>query len=531
VKSRLLHAAIAASLFAPLPAVLAEEAKPPVHSELFEATVAAMTELQAADNAKLGITARLERMEQFRHSPETAARLLKVYGSERPFSFTRVPTPDGQVGFRVALMPLKYTGQDGAKAEWTEASGNIVLDKSGRNLTIDGSWSSLNFEDQQARMAVRDITLAGKQHQGYGGLWFGDAQVGIASVVVEPKTPAAAAGPAMTLEGMRVNTIFAELPKTAEIGYQLGIKGLAVAGQRIDDLRIALRITNLDKQAMLKMKAASEKNKGRLAGLTSEQQMALVQPMIKEFARAAVMRGAAIELDDFSAGYGGNRASIKGRLSFQGVNPADLDSIPALLKKLVGRFDVKVPLALVREVAGGVARQQLAAQHGGTADPQAVAQMAQTITDVIVGKLINGGFARVENEVIVSTIELRGGKLLANGKEIELPKPQPAPGAPVSSVDQFLQARRIDASCRLPDYPAEVITQDAPLKLTLRFVVGTDGHLSQVAVAEASNWPAYDQAAVAAAASCTYVPALSKGKPVAVPMRWKVAREAGTLHP
>jgi TonB family protein len=133
--------------------------------------------------------------------------------------------------------------------------------------------------------------------------------------------------------------------------------------------------------------------------------------------------------------------------------------------------------------------------------------------------------------VIVSTIELRGGKLFANGKEIELPKPQPAPGAPVSSVDQFLQARRIDASCRLPDYPAEVITQDAPLKLTLRFVVGTDGHLSQVAVAEASNWPAYDQAAVAAAASCTYVPALSKGKPVAVPMRWRVVREAGTLHP
>jgi TonB family protein len=182
-------------------------------------------------------------------------------------------------------------------------------------------------------------------------------------------------------------------------------------------------------------------------------------------------------------------------------------------------------------VAGGIARKQLEQQHGGKADPQAAAQMAQTITDVMVGKLINGGFARVENDVIVTTVELRGGKLLANGKEIELPKPQPAPNAPVGAGDQFLQARRIDATCRLPDYPAEVITQDAPLKLTLRFVVGADGRLGQLAVHEASQWPDYDQAALKAAASCTYVPALLKGKPVPVPLQWKVVREPGTVHP
>jgi TonB family protein len=529
VKSRLLHAAIAASLFAPLPVVLADDAKPPVRSELFVATFSAITEMQAADDAKLGMAARLDRLEQFRHSPATAEKLLKVYGSERPLTVMRMPAVGDGPAYRIALMPLKYTGPDGTTVDWAEASANIVLDKSGRNLTLDGGWPSVNVEDKQLRMAVRDITVAGKQHQGFGGLWFGNVQADLGSLVVEPK--AAQAGPVMAMEGVRVNSGFDERAKTAEMSYNLGIKSITMAGQRIDDLRMALRITNLDKQMLVNMKIAGEKIKARQAGMTPDQQVAAVQPMIREFMRAAVTRGAALELDDFSAGYGGHRASIKGRITVQGAKPADLESIPALLKKVTGRFDVKVPLALVREVAGGIARKQLEQQHGGKADPQAAAQMAQTITDVMVGKLINGGFARVENDVIVTTVELRGGKLLANGKEIELPKPQPAPNAPVGAGDQFLQARRIDATCRLPDYPAEVITQDAPLKLTLRFVVGADGRLGQLAVHEASQWPDYDQAALKAAASCTYIPALLKGKPVPVPLQWKVVREPGTVHP
>jgi TonB family protein len=528
VKSRLLQAAVAASLFAPLPAVLAADAKPPVRSELSDATFSALTEIQAADIARLDIARRFERLEQFHYSPETAAKLLKVYGTDHPLTFSHAPGPDGQSAYRVALMPLKYVAPDGTSVEWAEASTDIVADKGGRNLTLDGRWPSVDFEDKQVRMALRDITLTGKQHQGFGGLWFGNVQAGLGSVVAEPKT--AQTGASVALEGISIDSSFTERAKTAEIGYELGIKGITVAGQRVDDIRMALRITNLDKQVLLNMKAAGEKNKAKLAGLAPDQQVAAVQPMIKEFMRAAVMRGAAIELDDFSAGYGGSRASIKGRITVQGAQDSDFGSMPALFKKLAGRFEVRVPLALVRSAAEGMARQQFAAQHGGAANPNA-AQVAQTITDVIIGKLVGGGFAQVENDVIVSTIELRGGKVLANGKEIELPKPQPAPAAPVGAGDQFLQARRIDASCRLPEYPAEVIAQDAPLKLTLRFVVGADGHLSHLAVAQASQWPAYDQAVLAAAASCTYVPALRKDKPVPVPMQWTVVREPGTMHP
>jgi TonB family protein len=532
VKSSCLRAAIAASLLTTFPAVFAaDEVKPPVHSELFDASFAAMRELQADDNSKLGLIERLDRLERFRHSPEIAGRLLKLYGTERPLSFARASAPEGQVGYRASLAPLKYTGQDGSAVDWVEASASIMLDKAGRNVTVDGSWPAVNFEDKQVRMSLRDITLAATQHQGAGGLWFGNFQVALGSLVAEPK--AQDTGPSITLEGMRMSTAVTDHGKTSEMGYQFGIKNITVAGLRVDDIRLALRITNIDNQAMVAMKTATEKNKARMAGMTPEQQAAVVKPIFKELMRSAVMRGAAIELDDLSAGYGGNRASVKGRITVKGASAKDLDSMPALLKKLVGRFDVRVPLALVREVSGVIARKQIAAQQGAGAnpDPQALAQLTQTITDIAVGKLVSGGFARVENDAVVSTIELRDGKLFANGKEVSLPKPNPAPGAPAGGNDQFLQARRVEESCRLPEYPVEVVRDDAPLKLTLRFVVGADGHLGQIAVAQPSRWPAWDQAVLAAAASCRYIPALRGGKPVPMPAQWTVKREPGSTRP
>jgi TonB family protein len=498
-----------------------------VHSELYDANMAALRELQAVDTGKLELAERLERLERFRFSPDTQAKLLKLYGTERPLSFARVPAPDGQLGYRATLVPLKYTGTDGSTVDWVEANASIILDKAARSVAVNGSWPALNFEDKQVRISLRDISLTGKQRQGFAGLWFGDAQIDLGKMVAEPKGQEA--GPAIALEGMRMSTAVADQGKTSEMSYQFGIKGITVAGQRVDDIRMALRITNIDNKAMVDMKAAGEKNKERLAGMTPDQQAAAVKPMLKEFMRAAVMRGAAIELDDLSAGYGGSRGSIKGRIAVKGASAKDLESMPALLKKLAGRFDVQVPLALVREVAGGIARKQMAAQHGANPDPQAVAQMAQTMADVVVGKLINGGFARVENDTLVSTIELRDGKLYANGKEVSLPKP--APGAGAAGNDQFLQARRVEQSCRLPEYPVEVVRDDAPLTLTLRFVVGADGQLGQIAVAKPSQWPAWDQAALAAASTCRYIPALRGGKPVSMPMQWTVQREPGSNRP
>jgi TonB family protein len=94
-----------------------------------------------------------------------------------------------------------------------------------------------------------------------------------------------------------------------------------------------------------------------------------------------------------------------------------------------------------------------------------------------------------------------------------------------------LQARRIEESCRLPDYPDEVVSRDKPLRATFAYRVDVDGNVRDARVAAPSRVPAWDQAALEAVGRCRYIPALQDGKPIEVQMSWSVMRAAGSRHP
>jgi TonB family protein len=252
-----------------------------------------------------------------------------------------------------------------------------------------------------------------------------------------------------------------------------------------------------------------------------------------------------IEIDDFSARYHGNKATLHGRIALSGAGGADQDDVKALAKRIVARFEIKVPLAIVRDVAASVAARQAAAQQGnGAAGQMSGTQLGQSITDVIVGKLVGGGFARVENDALVSTVEWRDGELRANGKRVALPAATPpttatqtvAAGASmdlpaVPLPPDALRARRVETSCRMPDYPDEVVSQNRPLRLVLSYRIAVDGKVLDPAIASPSRFPAWDQAALAALAQCSYVPALKNGTAIELPMVWTIQREPGTARP
>jgi hypothetical protein len=79
------------------------------------------------------------------------------------------------------------------------------------------------------------------------------------------------------------------------------------------------------------------------------------------YGKRLVKAGAVLNIEDISAAYRGNTASIKGRVSFQKTVDADFDSVPALLKKLVAHFDVRVPVALMKDIGRAVAAKSVPA--------------------------------------------------------------------------------------------------------------------------------------------------------------------------
>jgi TonB family protein len=531
VKILVARLTVAAAVLAGLPSFAAGQPNPlpaPPPSPVRDAMLAAAMELQGAAGGKGTAVQRLDALTTFKHTPETAQKLLKVFGNDHPFKVARSTAPKGQLAYRLSLQPLDYRGDDGGHTEWTELSALATVGNGGRALEIKGRWDAFSTEDKLVRMSMRGMRLDSKQTLGAGGLWYGKAQIEIDSV----KAGAVLQGAGMSMDDIRVTTGVVQRAKVMDVHYGVSIKSIAAAGEQVDAFHLGARVTNLDIGQMAEFNAAAGKAS---ADLKPAQRLAAMEPMFKRFASAMLARGTAIEIDDLSARYRGNTASLKGRIGLEGDATADLDNLAAVFKKIVARFEVRVPVALLQDVSRAIARQQ--APAGQPVNEQAIEQVAQGMTDVALGRLLGGGYARLEDGVLVSLIEIKDGKLRVNGKEIAFPAlgtvtpgappraPAPAPGA------SYMPARRMEGSGTLPPYPDEVLRQNLPLAMTARFTVGADGRVRKPSLAAASAWPEFDRAALAAIATCSYAPALRNGQPVDSPMSWKVVRDPAQEPP
>jgi TonB family protein len=537
VKPNLRYLGLAAALGLALPSSQAElvtiSGKAP---SVVEAMQAVARELEPVDDPKQPLPIRLERIAAFKYTPATADKLRALFGTDNPLTIERVPAKADGRAWRARLQPLHYLSAPGSGLDWDEAILDLTLDKAGITQETAGRWNSISAGDGSTRLSASGITSSTREKRGFAGLWFGDSHVRVASVRVDGKS-----GPAFAMENLSFDWHTLERPKAVEVAYQSRIGAVAVAGERVEDIRFKLRVTQLDKQALADMQAESERQRKQAPAAapavpaTQEQQLELLKPYLRSFGRSAIVRGTAIEIDEISARYHGNKASIRGHVGLAGAVESDLDDFKALAKKIVAKFEIRVPLAIVRDIAGAIATkqaQQQTQQRGNGANTQNPAGMGQIMTDVIVGKLVGGGFARIENEVLVSNLEYRNGELSANGKKVELPKPavtNQSTGAVQRSrlAPNALQARRIEDSCRLPDFPEDVLERDLPLQAGFAYRIDAEGKVEDVRVTASSGHPAWDQAVVDAFGQCRYIPALQDGKPTGVQIDWNVARKAG----
>jgi len=501
-------------------------------TELMAATSAAVKEIQGALDGKGTLAGKLDQLTSFRHTPDTAARLNAIFGSERPWTLEQT----GPARYRWSVQPLRYATPGGGLLEWSDFPLDLTLDKSGKQLGFDGTWASISFEDESARILMRDATLSGTQRKGSGLFWLGTMQGNIASIALDIRKPQPAS---ITLRDVWMRSSVQERPKTVEYAQSFGIKALEAAGHQIDDLVFSYRIANLDKAALSALYQAGQKLDAQQKATPAE--LEAVLPLLRQFARTASKNKTALRIDEISASYRGQKAALSGSVGMAGVTEADLKDFARFVKRIDARFELRVPVALLREVATTLAQQQakaMTAQGGAAPD---IAKTAQDMTDAMVGKVIGNGFARLENGMLVAPITVRGGVLRVNGKVVELPK-KPAPQQneqqneqqrrqPPASLHTFMQARRIGDSCTLPDYPAAVLERDAPLTLTLQFTVDAGGGLRDTRLAQASGYPEYDSALLNAFNGCRFVPALRDGKPVEHSDSFRLVREPGSVRP
>ncbi|MDB5960050.1 MAG: hypothetical protein JWP59_1344 [Massilia sp.] len=500
--------------------------RPAPPGPVIEAITALAQEVSSNTPASTPLQQRLDALLQFRPTAATAAKLTKIYGSTPPWTFSRTPAKGGASEYHGALAPLHFRGADGSTVDWDKISLELGMRSDGNAINFIGGTRNIASSDSKVRIALRDMAFEGLQHRSADNLWFGGAFIDIASVSFEP----VGGGQRVAFEGIRTDQRMVDQQSRIELAYQLGVRRIAVGADGIDNVKLHTRITALDRQTMLALQA--EGTQPLPAGATVQERQARLAPLLKTIAHGAVRAGTALEIDELSASFHGQPLRASGRIFLDGAVDSDADSPQALLKKLAVKLSVKAPLALLREVSKSMAALQVRAKNQGKDDPQAVAQLAASINDIALGKMVSSGFVRVDGDMLISDIDYSAAKggWRVNGKPVAAPNMAGVPAFATASP-QMMQARRIDERCTLPDYPADVIAADAPLSLTMRLLVKADGSVRNVVLSTPSTRPDYDQQVLAAAARCVYIPALRNGQPADAPVLWKVAREAGSKHP
>lgn len=537
----LLRHTFACALLAALPPVMAADAKPaPVPmpaaparaptppSALTVALTAVGAELQTAVGGdKSEILVRLDRFDKFHFSAPTRDKLAKVFGDSTPATFERVPASGGARAYRFTLNPFAYVDPNGSSASWTTLLVEASIDKGGRGMHAQGQWPSLDIGNKDVRTTLRGFRFNTQERRGSGTLWLGSAHATISSASVEGVSLPFA----LKFSDIAIDSVVSEHAKLIDINYQYTADHLDVAGQRIDALHAATRLINLD---VATLQAFSKHSGANDAELTPQQRVDQMKPLLQALARSAVKHGSALVFDDISARIRGHKVSLSGRLALPEASEHDLDSVTTVLAKLVGHIDVRVPVALVREIAGNLVPAPAKGEPART--PETTAQLAQAITDDLLGKLLNGGFAKLDDGVLVSHIELKNGVVLANGKPIDFaPKPQPQPSMPPIGqaprtpppARNFMPARALSGRCVPAARPADLAHDQLTLTTTTAFTVGADGHPRDVRLTHSSGWPDFDAAVLEATRRCEWLPALANGEPIDWPTsQRKVSRPA-----
>ena len=495
-------------------------APPPLMIQAFSAAV---QEMQQAIDPEAHPNANFEKLLNFQHSPETAKLLVEAFGTDRPWALEKVGVEQGKTHWRSPMFALHKTTPSGGTVVWSELSSDILVDQAGKTMDFRAVWPSFSYEDKDARITLRDASLSGTNRRS-GKLWYGNMEGSLASIEVAGKSKPLS----MAMRDIRLSGKVEERPRTVEISQVFGIKAIEFAGERIDDFTFALRVANVEKAALVAMQEAEKKLGAKKAATKDD--LSAMMPLFKSMVRGAAKHKTALLIEEMSFAYRGHKAMLKGRVGLDAMKEAELADMAKVAKGVNARFEIKVPLALVREVALAVARQQLAAAPDkAQAQAQDPAKLAQSMTDVIVGKLLGGGYARLENEVLVSTIEYRGGVLRVNGKKIDLPKPAKAPVP--QAATSFMQSRRIADSCMLPDYPAQVVEKDAAFVYSLHYVVDPAGNLREVKLVEPTGFGDFDAALLQKFKECRFIPALKNGKPVEQAVTQTFRREPGSVRP
>jgi EpsD family peptidyl-prolyl cis-trans isomerase len=399
------------------------------NSALWQAYLAAYTDLNPIINPGRDIKAMLEQLDGFEFSSETKKKLFDVFGNESPLHLKLQKLGNGNSDLSILVDSLEYQDpKTGSKAHMSALTGKVTYNKLYTKGHAIASMSSFSYDDGKTmKGTAKDFSFVSDQKLGSYGLWFGTGAFKLDQLAIDDSTHDLH----LKVDGMSIKSDVKQHGKLLDLGFDYVVKSINWGNDGVGPVHLAARVVNIDEKEFA---AITEKsNKLNQAKQTNEERVAAASSILKDFGLATLKHGGALDIQDFSVQYHGMTAGLNGRVSFDKIQNSDLESPKLIANKITARINLHIPTVLVAEISRIFSRSNLEAQSKKTGQPvtdEAVEEMAKANVSKMTEKMLKNKWIRIEHGTIYSTIEFKTGKLFVNGQPVALPQDSSAQSNP-----------------------------------------------------------------------------------------------------
>jgi len=332
--------------------------------------------------------------------PDEVRQQLKTYLGEQP-----PVTVATRIGFDGAQrhqlsVPAHQGNVEGAQLDWAGARGIITVDA---GITrIDGSFNAPRLLVEESatkrKVGVTGTQMSFRYHRASrDASWLGGFEYSMDEI---SGTEAADPPANVTVARPQMKAALVEEAGLLAASFEMGAEKLTVAGEAIDKPTLAVAIRRIDAAAYRRIE--EQLAKAAEKAYAEDAAEAAMAQLLAEQLPALLARSPELELTQLGARTKDGAFELKGRVRYAG-------------KGDLANFDAKNDLEAEAGLRVHVALVSTLAQLGGEAAEMDAEVMKQSVAQQIEMLVQSGLVVREGDGLLVSRLELKGGKLTLNG--------------------------------------------------------------------------------------------------------------------
>ncbi len=380
----------------------------------------ALKEFQAVWYAPIPLKEKIDKLDNFAFSADSQKKLEAAFGRGQPLHVNKKLVAGG-TDLDVLFEPLSYTdAASGQTISWEALHSVTHFNRSYTHASGSGSWPRLSFENGSGgQLALNGSSYRSELTPDKSSFWSGHSNVTIPEIVYSQRGEQQ-----LRIADVKIASSLARHAKLLDMRSDMTLAEINWNRDRVGPVRYALAVKNLDGQALSEMQRDPALSQMPPAGPARQAWLATNHKSLLKF----LTPSSSFELQDFSLTFHEVKATLTGRAGFVGARQADFAQPATLWNKIVAHFDLRVPVALVEQVA-----HALFGKGKDAAGQKKAEASATAMVEGLKKNLLEKKFIRIENGVIISSFDFKLGKLAINGKPLAVPAPgsavKPAPKA------------------------------------------------------------------------------------------------------